>query len=151
MPPILEQEPAVNWSEDHKRRPEAHAGNPAATAEQIPFAWKKDAGVDGANATRCYLDSLRKSAATPEQRDRGIALLRETARRLRKRQTATAAPETTGTLDAAGKPATPAPQETAAPTVRKSRRRTPRPQDPSGPMTPDSADGAHNDSIQAYA
>ena len=71
MPPILEQEPAVNWSEDHKRRPEAHAGNPAATAEQIPFAWKKDAGVDGA-AGPVRADDSRQRGRRAQRLDPGV-------------------------------------------------------------------------------
>ena len=130
MPPILAQQPAADRREDDRRHPEAHAGSPPAGAEQTSFSWKRETLVDDARATRRYLDGLRETAATPEQRKRGIALLRETARRLRKRQIPDNDAKTADSFDAGSlkpdtKTATPRPHDSGPPPTRKRRKRTP--------------------------
>lgn len=139
MPPILAQEPAVEQREDDTRHPEAQAGSPPAGAEQTSFRFKSETRVDDARTTRRYLDGLRETAATPEQRARGLALLRETARRLRKRQAATEDAEAADSFDAGAfttgaKTATPRPQESGPPQASKRPGHRSRQQQPAGRM-----------------
>jgi len=134
MPPILAQQPAADRRENDRRHPEADASSPPAGAEQTSFGWKRETRVDDARATRRYLDGLRETAATPEQRERGMALLRQTARRLRKQQAPAKTADAARNFEAQTTTATPAPHHSAPPPAGTRRRHTPRQERPADPM-----------------
>ena len=125
MSPTTEKAPTTNWWENETRPPEAQTPDPPAAADHERFGWKNAPRIRNAAATRDYLDALRASAATPEQRRRGMALLMETASRLRKRQSAaTSAEQAADTAPAHEAAATQtAPGESGRTPARRSRRR----------------------------
>ena len=152
MSPTPEKEPTANWWENKARPPEAQTPDPPAAADHEGFGWTNAPRIRNAAETRSYLDALRASAATPEQRRRGMALLKETASRLRKRQTAATtadqAPDTAPAREVAAAATEAALGESPRTSARRSRRR---PHSAGRMVAPETAGHGGRKPVPAYA